>query len=769
MYRLSLSNILASAGMLALTLACVSLTGCTLGNSASAVSDQTATPAVSGRIMGGETPVAGSKVTLWETDPTNSGYGLNAKVLAGPVTSSTPGGNFTFTTGYTCDPGQFVYATSTGGDVTNGSSSPVINPNLVLIAAMGSCSSFATAAAQGKVEVVINELTTIAAAYALGSFITVNENGAAGTQTVYMGAPSKNNATTGACTGTGASMSCTAAGLAHGFANAANLVEATSLNGLSVALGSAYTTVPGNTLASVPQAEINALGNIISYCTTTAGGSGSSGAGNTSDGSNCGNLFSAARTAACVAANTAPCVPQDTLTAAIDISKSPSRNAANLFAYVAGSSAPFQPSLTALGSSGGNLAIAITYTGILSNLGSPEYLALDANDDVYVTTGDLQTPTQAAIAAMTSSGTPLWNTGYSTAFCVPKFIATDTVGNVWATNNASSTQCTGAPAYFLNGYSQTSGSINYNFGASTSSQNGTSATTSPISSTSQPNGVAVDQYNNLWMTRGTSTGGLQELVYSGGATSGGTYGNQIFQVPGVSGGPPAELGTILLDGNQNVWFSTFGTSSTSAPVDLLVLPNNNAATPSTAPAYTANNYFYFNDGLSGGYSYGFGLDSTNSAWAGLNTQWIKLTAPTTNSVITGNPTATGSTTTFTAETKPYQAQFDGAGELWYTYYSSSGEIYYVWNPLGTSTTGGIAQSNKGIVPCYLPAGASTCSSTVVLYDPRSLQIDSTGSVWITGLGSNTSGTGNGTVVQLVGAAAPVWPQLSYAHFGAEPQ
>ena len=70
------------------------------------------------------------------------------------------------------------------------------------MAALGSCSNFGNATAQGNVNIIVSELSTVAAAYTLGNFITVNQN-TAGNQLVYVGAPANNNAATGSCTGTG--------------------------------------------------------------------------------------------------------------------------------------------------------------------------------------------------------------------------------------------------------------------------------------------------------------------------------------------------------------------------------------------------------------------------------------------------------------------------------------------------------------------------------------------------------------------------------------
>jgi len=89
-------------------------------------------------------------------------------------------------------------------------------------------------------------------------------------------------------------MSCTAAGLAHAFANAANLVDAVRYDG-STPTGAAYTAPPSNTTyGSVPAAEINALANILQACTNSTGG--------TTTGA-CGTLFTEATPASNTSTN----------------------------------------------------------------------------------------------------------------------------------------------------------------------------------------------------------------------------------------------------------------------------------------------------------------------------------------------------------------------------------------------------------------------------------------------------------------------------------
>ena len=132
-------------------------------------------------------------------------------------------GNFTMSGEYTCTSGQQLYIYALGGAA--GAQSV---PQAGLLAAIGSCPATGT-----TVVAQVNEVSTVAAAYAMAGFATdalhVSSSGTALAQ----------------------------AGIANAFANAANLVK--------LSTGVALTTTPAGN-GTVPQATINALANILSVC-----------------------------------------------------------------------------------------------------------------------------------------------------------------------------------------------------------------------------------------------------------------------------------------------------------------------------------------------------------------------------------------------------------------------------------------------------------------------------------------------------------------------
>ena len=731
----------------------IALTGCGFGST-----DTTASvaniPSIQGVTKGGETPVAGGTVILWETDPNNTGYGQTARQIQTAVVT---GANFSFTTGYSCtNANDFLYVTSTGGDVTNGSSSPIYNPNLVMMAALGSCANMATSSAQGAVHININELSTVAAAYALGNFMTVNANGGVGTQLVYIGAPANNSATTGACTGTGSAMTCASAGLAHAFANALNLVNASNAGGAGGPTGAAYAISPSNSLGSVPQALINTLGNIVQYCTN----SGNSSSSSSTISSNCSALFTDAKP-------TNFSAPTDTLSALINIAHYPQFNigatcsgtngtVGGLFCLASAYPA-FTPSLSAVPH---DWSIGIAYSGTSQgSFGLPQYLTLDANDNVYVQTGNLHSATSTGLAAMSSSGTAIWYNAMSANYCNQGVLATDTNGNVFESINQGSTS-TGC-AYGIAGFSTANGASTYVFGpgsgtvcnqTSPSSINcpGFTAydTTHPVSTDTL--GLAVDHLNNLWYSREDSACAtcLQEIPYSSGAYHAATTSE------GASGADWNAGSELIVDATGNVYSSSVSTK-------LYIIPNTAPSTPST-PTYTSTSGFLSQ--AVGSTTFGMiALDSAGNLWSSYANNFVEFTPTLTSSVITGYTAASGSPFN-TAGSAPHVGEFDGHDNLYAPSYSTGGAVYMQTSP---SYSGYNATNVNAfdIIPCYAPSGASSC--TVISSDPHVVQIDSTGSIWIAGTGS--SGGAAADVVQVIGTAYPTWPQLSYGKFGVMPQ
>jgi hypothetical protein len=401
-----------------------------------------------GRVHGGQNPVNGATIQLYaaKTSGNNiiTGYGSASVPLISKTTVLTkPDGTFNITLDYTCpaSPDDQVYITSTGGDPGAGT-----NSNLVLMAALGPCSSLSAAT-----YISINEVTTVATAYALSAFMK---------DSTHIGASSTNYV-----------------GLQNAFATVNNLVDVSS--GLALAVTPAYTTAPVGTTSQtfksyVPQAEIYSLANTLAACVNTNGVGGSS--------TNCSMLFSAT-TAGGV-------TPADTAVAALQIAKYPGNNVATLYNLAA----PSDPFPGSMGTQPTDWTIALNFAG--GGLGGPtrpisqdstsSNLAIDAAGDVWIVNTKTNSLTELSpVGAPISPSTLITPTVVEGGFqggglSTPTSIAIDTNGNVWMPNtNGTLSEFSSAGAAIGTGYS----------GGGLSGYAG---------------GLAIDGSNNIWVAGQTA-------------------------------------------------------------------------------------------------------------------------------------------------------------------------------------------------------------------------------------------------------------------------
>jgi len=355
------------------------LSGCATGGSSSATTAPAPTTieatGFQGKFMGGQQPVAGVTVQLYQAG--TSGYGSAATAL-GPSVQTTANGNFNLPS-YTCATGSQVYLVGTGGQpiAATMSTPAVTNNNLAMMVGLGTCGGTYL-----NNFINVNELTTVATVWALAPFMTGIAN---------IGTSSTNTT-----------------GLANAFA-AINELVATS-NG----------TTPGPTLpsgATLPTTEINTLADILEQCINSGGGV-------EGDGSNCGNLFALAPNAA------GTVYPTDTITTAMNIAQSPGRNVASLN-KLRSASPVFQPALN-VNSPPSAWTIAITYTG--GGLSTPTSIAVDANGAVWVTNNGNNSVTKLDTSGTADSGGSGFTAG---GFNAPSAIAIDTSGNAWVANSGN--------------------------------------------------------------------------------------------------------------------------------------------------------------------------------------------------------------------------------------------------------------------------------------------------------------------------------------------
>ncbi len=702
------------------TLALLSLfgvAGCGIGAGDGA--GGTAIPGVTikGHVHGGAFPIQQAYITLMETQST--GYGQYGKVLE--QVSSDTNGYFTFDSNWICDAGQYAYMVVSGGHTV--ASTSTSNNNVLQVGVIGACSTdLATTSEINGVNVFLSELSTVAAAYALGNFMTINTDPKFGLL-AQITSPAANNAPNPGCLGLGAAMACTAGGLGHAFTNAYNLVDSVRYDG-SFPTGMARATVPGNAQGTVPQALLNTLGNILQSCVDSTGVTNSASiTGSTSDGSHCGDLFEYGTTPG-------GAVPSNTLQVALNMAKYPNNNVDQLF-NLQPRAVFFTPALTSDKLSGTStlmgFSVSIFYfgTGLPGDTGYhiPVLLTLDAQDNEYtVSIGGTGGTAYSSVSGVSASGTGLFVGAQYTSVPQPNAIAADSLGNLWVTDDRS-----GGNVQRL----ATLGSSAGTYTKQIAVPGGYAA------------GLAIDASNNVWVSRDSTD--LNQSLFEYQPIN--NYASTNFQVcfGAVCIGNPPQLGyntkRLFVDAKQNI----FGvTSSTTATARIFQFPfaSNGAGTTISSAAL----------GTTGGF--GITMNSVDQVYLPLKGELDTANGFTNGNFNVNNASQgvhTGPSGTGVSFNVPNDAAIDGAGSVFWTDLEGPGEVFTL-TPVKNSVA---AAPLTSVYPCY-PQNNQCLGTTSNL---RSMSIDSSGDLWY--IADSTAGV----VVETLGLAANTWSLLSYAHVG----
>jgi streptogramin lyase len=541
------------------------LTGCSLSPTTTETSPDTGL-AIQGVVHGGNQPIVGAHVYMYAA--TTAGYGAASKSLLTSATgnpadgsgnfyvSTGTGGTFSITGDYSCTTNSQVYLYSVGGN-------PGLTPTTInntaagLIAVLGNCPGGAGAFAGPVPYVVINEVSTVAAAYAFAGFAT--------------------DSTHVSSSATGVT------GLKNAFANAANLA--------TLGTGAALATTPVSN-GTAPQATVNSLADILATCVNTDG--------TVSDVSNnptgCYSLFTTA-----LANGTTGAQPADVATAAINIAHNPIANVDTLYGLIP-AQPPFNPTLGT--NTPNDFTLGLQFTG--GGINAPFSVAIDASGDVWMTNTGTGTVTE-----LESSGTPTSGSPYSNSSMTGvENIAIDLSGNAWIANDISAntgsvieltptgTQAANSPfsaggiqavyGVAIDGSGDVWVTNSNNNTVSELNSSGGAITGSPFSggSLSTPQSIAIDAAGNAWInnagsntvTEFTKTGTATLLSpYAGSLNS--PYGIAIDHagnawVPNAGGGSVTEFLSsgltpagspfsgnlnnpegVAIDGSNNIWIA----------------------------------------------------------------------------------------------------------------------------------------------------------------------------------------------------------------------
>jgi len=526
---------------------------------------------LSGKVLAGTLPISGASVQIYSAGTAGNGSAPTA-LLASPVNTD-ENGAFAISSGLTCASStSMLYLVARGGQV----GSATANAGIGLAAAIGVCSQLSTSTAA---QITVNEVTTVAAVWSLGQFLSSGGN---------LGATTTNSK-----------------GLANAFATASNLADA-------VAGRSPGTGFPATGRSPAP--KINALANLLNACVAYTGAAGST--------NPCNQLFNLTTMKGVAPANT--------LDAAINLAHNAGSNVSALYAQSSASTA-FKPVLasapsdwtisinftgggmngpTGVGVDGQGNVWVVSYYGVASQFtptGSPVFasgitgsglrssygLAIDSQNNVWIPNEDSPSSVNKGLGTVTvlsSSGQPLSGTnGYSAGgLNYPIAIALDTNGTAWVVDygNARVTllSSTGAPLSGTGGYTAStlafpvSIAVDGNHTGWIGNQNDSVVTrlsadgtqSGGVSCCNGPQGVAVDQRGYIWSANfyGDS---ISQFSGTGTVVSPGYGADGLYHPQGIA-----------IDGAGSVWATSVRSADGAKNPTVTQLAGSGDASPGRA-------------------------------------------------------------------------------------------------------------------------------------------------------------------------------------------
>ena len=446
-----------------------------------------------------------------------------------------------------------------------------------------------------------------------------------------------------------------------------------TLSANATATGSNVLLRAGAGNGTVPQTLLSTVGNILANCVDSANTYNPYTASGTVS-TQCTSLFGYAKSA-----GTSGTTPIDTASAAIDIAHNPWANVTALFTLPTGNQ-PFQPALGSVN----DFSVGIQYTP--ANMSNPEGLAIDGQSRVWYPNAG-----SAYVTTLTPFGGVQYNVNVGGS---PDYVAIAGNGTAWFDNKSAEA-------------------------LQSLTSNGASLNTYLAGTLLGNEALAVDGVND------------NGYIYAGKEGTPGSYG----QYNGLGAANLAPLtGTQTCMGggtnahtaadNQNNGYNLWVTGES---------PDNVCIVNTTTGALKTQIVINAATGIGNSYQPEFPAIDVNG------TAWIPNQHNATLSKITQNGTLT--TIPVSTFNGGFGAAVDGAGNVFVT--SRANNV--VTEVLGSSSA---------------PVSTTTFyggGSTDLFSDPLNAQVDQSGNLWIT----NYAGS---RIVELLGVAAPTWEPLSDAAY-----
>jgi sugar lactone lactonase YvrE len=303
---------------IALFNACFLSVGCGTGSGSSITSPPYNPPTgnftglpFTGKVMAGKAALVGASVQVYAAGSTGNSS-APTQLFSSAITTDA-GGSFTVNASYTCPfSNSILYIVARGGSVSGSSSA---NDNATLMSTIGQCQNLT-----GTPVFVVNEVTTVASAYAMTQFMSAGAT---------LGASATNST-----------------GISNAAMTVANLINLNT---------GAVTGDEFPATGKAPTARLNALANLLNACIVSA--------------NFCSSLYS-------ISGNGSR--PSNTLDAVLSIAKNPAQNVAAIYTASQVSNA-YSPSLMIVPS---DWTLFVTYTG--GGMNDPTALGIDSKGEVWV-------------------------------------------------------------------------------------------------------------------------------------------------------------------------------------------------------------------------------------------------------------------------------------------------------------------------------------------------------------------------------------------------